>query len=49
VPHFGVLAEAGPLNQRVLVDRLQLDRSSMHYHQLPALLARFIAHAAERG
>jgi len=28
---LGVLAEAGPLSQRALVDRLQLDKSSMVY------------------
>jgi DNA-binding MarR family transcriptional regulator len=28
---LGVLAEAGPLSQRALIDRLQLDKSSMVY------------------
>jgi DNA-binding MarR family transcriptional regulator len=28
---LGVLAEAGPLSQRALVDRLQMDKSSMVY------------------
>jgi DNA-binding MarR family transcriptional regulator len=28
---LGVLAEAGPMSQRALVDRLQLDKSSMVY------------------